>query len=158
MSVALLIGLVLFGLSLLPRTPEGSYDGYPLTVNHPTFPCGAPNPLNGCAFVYDPYTVLLDFFFWVVVGFVPATLLAFFFVGRPMSRRTKALVGITVVAVAALSIFFLVPTQPVIKGECLGEYLTGPQAQSLSFPILGVGMVSSAGHWYWQWQPLPLCF
>ena len=155
-SMAFLIGLILFGLSLLAtRTLGGSFNGYPLTITHPTFPCGAPNPFNGCAFVYDPYAMLLDSLFWVTVGFIPATPLSFVFVNQLVRRRTKALVGIAVVAVGALSVFFLVPLQMGIAGSCVFN----PSAhESLSFQMLGTGMTSEYGQLFWNWRPPPPCF
>lgn len=72
-SIALLLGLVLFGLSLMTtHTPGGSINGYPLTINHPVSPCSTPNPFNGCGFVYDPFVMLLDILFWVAIGWIPA--------------------------------------------------------------------------------------
>jgi hypothetical protein len=76
-SIALLVGLVLFGLSLVAtRTPEGSVNGYPLTINHAAH-CLLPNPFSTCGFVYNPSIILLDFLFWMGIGLIPAVPLAF---------------------------------------------------------------------------------
>lgn len=66
----------------------------------------------------------------------------------------SALVGIVVVAVAALAFFFAVPVVAEIQGSCI---YTPDEHQSLSFEMFGVGMTYMLGHYYWNWHPLGFC-
>jgi hypothetical protein len=64
-----LLGSALFGLSLIwTHSPQGSVNGYPLTINHPFTPCFAPNPFTGFGSAYDTSAMMLDFLFWAAVG------------------------------------------------------------------------------------------
>jgi hypothetical protein len=68
--IALLAGLMLLGLTALAtRTPEGSFDGFPLTYSVPISSCETPNPFNGCGFSYDMRIIGLDYLFWTALAF-----------------------------------------------------------------------------------------
>jgi hypothetical protein len=75
-AIALVAGLMLFGLSALEtRTPAGSSNGLPLTYSAPISPCSTGNPLNGCGFSYNAGIVALDYLFWAALAFAFAFLL-----------------------------------------------------------------------------------
>lgn len=54
----------------------------------------------------------------------------------------------------ALVFFFCIPVSPGIEGEC---FYRPDEYQSLSFPIVGMGVTYAQGHFFWSWQPLPFC-
>jgi hypothetical protein len=69
-AVALVAGLMLFGLSALEtRSPTGSSTGLPLSYSALIASCRAPNALNGCGFSYNVGIVALDYLFWAALAF-----------------------------------------------------------------------------------------
>lgn len=73
-----------------------------------------------------------------------------------MRRATLGLV--TVACIGAFYVFFLfVPIFQGIAGDCIftpGEQ----QSQSLSFPLIGIGMTIAGGHLSWRSSPMPSCW
>ena len=68
--IALLVGVVLFGLSALAaRTPYGYYNGFPLKYTSPISNCKNLNPYNGCGFSYSIPIIVADYLFWVAASF-----------------------------------------------------------------------------------------
>jgi hypothetical protein len=57
--------------------------------------------------------------------------------------------------IAFLAFFFFVPISQGFVGDCIAG--SGPR-QSISFPLIGIGMTYASGHLTWQWGPLPFCW